>query len=110
MNQDGPRRSTRTSIPNRTLQDYDILADIMVTPDGDIVHLALFVDTRPLTYAEASKHDSWKQAMNEEIEAIERNNIWDLVHLPANKRPIAVKWIYKLKHLPDGTIAKYTWE
>ncbi|MCH79928.1 reverse transcriptase [Trifolium medium] len=45
--------------------------------------------------------------MDEEIASIEKNNTWNLVHLPANKRPIAVKWIYKLKYLPDGTIAKY---
>jgi hypothetical protein len=40
-----PRRSARTTIPNRNLQDYELLHDTMVTPDGDIVHLALFVDT-----------------------------------------------------------------
>jgi hypothetical protein len=36
--------------------------------------------------------------------------IWanrSLVHLPANKKPIAVKWIYKLKFHPDGSISKY---
>jgi histone deacetylase 1/2 len=44
--------------------------------------------------------------MNEEIASIERNNTWNLVHLPADKRPIAVKWIYKLKYHPDGKVAK----
>ncbi|CAJ2677657.1 unnamed protein product [Trifolium pratense] len=79
----------------------------MVTPDGDIVHLALFVDTEPLTYAEASKHEEWRQAMTEEIASIEKNATWSITQLPPGKKPIAVKWIYKLKHLPNGTIAKY---
>ncbi|MCI24907.1 reverse transcriptase, partial [Trifolium medium] len=30
-----------------------------------------------------------------------------LMPLPANKKPIAVKWVYKVKHFPDGTIAKH---
>ncbi|MCI23137.1 copia-type polyprotein, partial [Trifolium medium] len=101
------RRSERISIPNITLQGYDMIPDDMVTPDGDIVHLALFVDTEPLTYVEASKHDEWRQAMKEEIASIEKNHTWDLVQLPTHKKPFAVKWIYMLKHLPDGTIAKY---
>jgi hypothetical protein len=51
----------------------------MVTPDGDIVHLALFVDTEPISYAEASNHSEWREAMQDEIEAIERNHTWELV-------------------------------
>ncbi|KAK2403406.1 putative mitochondrial protein [Trifolium repens] len=102
-----PRRSARTTIPNRNLQDYDVIPDTMVTPDGDIVHLALFVDTEPIFYAEASNHHEWREAMQDEIEAIERNHIWELVKLPPHKKAIAVKWIYKIKHKPDGSIAKY---
>ncbi|PNX60317.1 retrotransposon-related protein, partial [Trifolium pratense] len=101
------RRSEVTSIPNRTLQGYERVSDDMVTPDGDIVHLTLFLDTEPLTYVEASKHEEWRQAMKEEIASIEKNETWNITQLPTGKKPIAVKWIYKLKHLPDGTIAKY---
>jgi hypothetical protein len=79
----------------------------MITPDGDIVHLALYVDTEPLTYEQATKYEEWMGAIEEEITSIEKNKTWILVHLPANKKPIAVKWIYKLKHQPDGSIAKY---
>ncbi|PNX62653.1 equilibrative nucleoside transporter 3-like protein [Trifolium pratense] len=57
------RRSERPIVPNRTMQDYERVSDDMVTPDGDIVHLALFFDTEPLTYVEASKHEKWRQAM-----------------------------------------------
>ncbi|CAJ2665360.1 unnamed protein product [Trifolium pratense] len=101
------RRSERGGIPNRNLQGYKTIPDDMITPDGDIVHFALYVDTEPLTYQQAAKYEEWRGAMEEEIASIEKNNTWNLVHLPANKRPIAVKWIYKLKYLPDGTIAKY---
>jgi hypothetical protein len=88
------RRSTRGQIPNRALQEYETISDDLVTPDGDIVHLALYVDTQPLTYEQAAKYEEWRRAMEEEIASIEKNKTWSLVHLPANKKPIAVKWIY----------------
>ncbi|PNX74917.1 hypothetical protein L195_g030846, partial [Trifolium pratense] len=42
----------------------------------------------------------------EELAAIERNNTWELVKLPHEKKAIEVKWVYKLKHNHDGSIAK----
>ncbi|KAK2438086.1 putative mitochondrial protein [Trifolium repens] len=101
------RRSTRGQIPNRALQEYETIPDDLITPDGDIVHLALYVDTQPLNYEQAAKYEEWRRAMEEEIAFIEKNKTWSLVHLPANKKPIAVKWIYKLKFHPDGSISKY---
>ena len=32
----------------------------------------------------------------------ERNHTWDLVQLPKNKKPISVKWVFKLKLDPEG--------
>ncbi|GAU12969.1 hypothetical protein TSUD_191600 [Trifolium subterraneum] len=58
-------------------------------------------------YARATKSAVWRKAMEEEIRSIERNNTWELVSLPAGKKLIAVKYVYKVKHKPDGTIAKY---
>jgi hypothetical protein len=84
-----------------------MIFDTMVTPDGDIVHLALFVDTEPISYVEASTHHEWREGMQDEIDAIERNHTWELVKLPPHKKAIVVKWIYKIKHMPDGSIAKY---
>jgi len=35
--------------------------------------------------------------MNVEIDALERNNTWELIDFPKNKNCIAIKWIYKTK-------------
>jgi len=43
----------------------------------------------------------------EELEANEKNRTWELVDLPKNKHPIDVKWVFKVKYRPDGTIAKH---
>jgi len=45
--------------------------------------------------------------MEEEIDTIKRNNTWELVELPLNKKPIALKWIYKVKVNADGEIVRH---
>ena len=35
------------------------------------------------------------------------NDVWDIVPKPENKSVVSLKWIYKIKHVPDGSIEKY---
>ena len=42
--------------------------------------------------------------MQEEIDALEKNKTWKLVEKPKDK--IGVKWVYKVKHNPDGSVQK----
>ncbi|KAG8485182.1 hypothetical protein CXB51_021375 [Gossypium anomalum] len=44
---------------------------------------------------------------NKEYKALLKNNTWDLVPLPENRRAVGCKWVFKLKHKLDGTIARY---
>ncbi|GJT63798.1 retrovirus-related pol polyprotein from transposon TNT 1-94 [Tanacetum coccineum] len=63
--------------------------------------------TEPTTYLQASKNPKWVEAMNLEIQALEKNNTWKLVPLPAGKIPIGSKWVYRIKHKANGTIERY---
>ena len=36
----------------------------------------------PLTFEEVVEDEVWEQAMNEEIEVIEKNQAWELVNVP----------------------------
>lgn len=69
--------------------------------------MALLADSEPIDLDQALKSDVWKATMLKELKAIERNSTWELVELPIQKKPIAVKWVFKVKHKPDGTIAKH---
>lgn len=71
-------------------------------------NLALFsTNSDPVTYEEAVKHEEWRNAMDQEIESIERNNTWDLTSLPSGAKKIGVKWVYKTKLNEKGKIEKY---
>ncbi|GAU23292.1 hypothetical protein TSUD_237460 [Trifolium subterraneum] len=101
------RRSTRTRFPSVRLTDHETILDNVVNDDGDLVHLAFMADVEPVNWHEALSDPNWKNAMNEEITSIEKNNTWRLVDLPAQKKIITVKWIFKIKRNPDGGIVKH---
>ena len=68
---------------------------------------ALLVDKEPESYLMAKEDAKWKQAMQDEIDALETNQTWSLTHLPPNKQAIGCKWVYKIKHKSDGSIERY---
>ena len=45
--------------------------------------------------------------MAEELTALHQTHTWDLVPLPAGKRAIGSRWIYKIKTKADGSIERY---
>ncbi|KAJ9678523.1 hypothetical protein PVL29_020646 [Vitis rotundifolia] len=58
------------------------------------------------TVTEALNHPSWKNAMLEEIRALEDNLTWKLVDLPQGKKVVGYKWIFPVKVNPGGSIAR----
>ncbi|PKI74682.1 hypothetical protein CRG98_005009 [Punica granatum] len=45
--------------------------------------------------------------MKEEIKMIEQSGTWELVDKPQDRKVIGVKWVYKTKLNPDGSVNKY---
>ena len=83
------------------------LSDIYAQDDvDDIVNLA-FLSFQPTCFEEAIKEKEWVDAMNNEIDAIERNQTWDLVNLPDDKNSIGLKWVFKTKLNERGEVDKH---
>jgi len=40
-----------------------MLLDILVTQEGDLVHLALFIKAKPMIFEEAIQDEKWSNAM-----------------------------------------------
>ncbi|XP_035539660.1 uncharacterized mitochondrial protein AtMg00810-like [Juglans regia] len=45
--------------------------------------------------------------MDDEIDALQLNNTWDIVNLPIGKKAIGSKWVYRLKYNSDGSIERH---
>ena len=89
------------------MRDYEVYKDYQITEGGDLVHLALYVGVQPINVEEALQEPQWIQAMKEELSSIKKNHTWDLVNLPKGKRPIVVKWVFKVKKNPTGEVVKH---
>ena len=67
-------------------------------------------DDEPKTVQEAlssSVSDEWMKAMNDEMESMRTNQVWDLVDLPSGHKEIGNKWVLKIKRKADGSIERY---
>ena len=60
----------------------------------------------PLDFRAASLHTEWKDAINKEIDSILKNNTWDVIDRPSHRKPIAAKWLFKIKKDTQGRINK----
>ena len=65
------------------------------------------IDTEPSCHGEATGQQVWQDAMEEEYQSILKNDVWDIVSRPEGKHVVTSKWIYKIKHVADGSVEKY---
>jgi histone deacetylase 1/2 len=61
----------------------------------------------PRTYQAAMSIPHWRQAMEQEYQALLRNDTWTLVPLPPRVNIIDSKWVFKVKKHSDGSIERY---
>ncbi|XP_033220901.1 uncharacterized mitochondrial protein AtMg00820-like [Belonocnema kinseyi] len=74
------------------------------------VPVAFLADTIPMTYEEVMASpdtEKWKQAMQEELEALKKNETWLLLKLPRGKRVIGCKWVYSIKRSANDNSIRY---
>ncbi|RVX22750.1 Retrovirus-related Pol polyprotein from transposon TNT 1-94 [Vitis vinifera] len=97
------RRSPRVSVPpNRygfpsSSSGNSISALIAALSNFDI----------PTCYSHAAKYDCWRQAMQEEIAALEANHTWDIELYPPTIVPLGCKRVYSVKVQSNGSLDRY---
>ncbi|KAE8712228.1 hypothetical protein F3Y22_tig00110260pilonHSYRG00155 [Hibiscus syriacus] len=66
-----------------------------------------FDNAIPTSIKEAMQSSEWKNVVQDEINALQKNETWSLVKLPPGRTALGCKWLFKLKHNPDGSILRY---
>jgi hypothetical protein len=78
-----------------------------LSDDEEKTNFATLFTDDPFYYEDVVKYEMWRKAMDSEIEAIEKNNTWQLMKLLARGKVIEVKWVYKTKLNEHGEIDKH---
>jgi hypothetical protein len=89
-----PKQAVRESKPLKRFCSY-------------IVMVSSIRESEPSTFEEATSRQVWREAMMEEYNSIMKNDFWEVVPRPEGKLVVTSKWLYKLKHVADGSIEKY---
>ncbi|GJS67280.1 retrovirus-related pol polyprotein from transposon TNT 1-94 [Tanacetum coccineum] len=95
--------------PARKQPQYPLFgkADFAGLTATHIAFLAnVFAHSEPHNYKQAMIDKGWVEAINKELQALEKNNTWELTTLPAGHKPITLKWVFKIKYYPDGSLDK----
>jgi hypothetical protein len=75
--------------------------------DGSIRYGNFCAIGEPEDFARSSCNSRWKQAMQDEIDALERNKTWHLVKAKKGTNLIDCKWGLKIKRETNDTIDRY---
>lgn len=68
---------------------------------------ALLATTGPASYIEALVDSRWKQVIDDEYNALLKNETWELVPFSRQQNIIDCQWVFKLESKPDGSIDRY---
>jgi hypothetical protein len=100
------QRTRRSAIPD----DYEVYT----TEDtkSDEIYMSEDIDAEgdPTTYEEAMRSENsskWVSAMEDELESMRMNKVWDLEVIPQGAKTVGCKWVYKTRHDSKGNVERY---
>nr|GFA27887.1 putative zinc finger, CCHC-type [Tanacetum cinerariifolium] len=70
-------------------------------------HSTRIVETRHAEFLENANNSGnthWREAMEDELNSMSKNDVWKLVELPKGAKPVGCKWVYKTKLDPNGNV------
>ncbi|GJS97878.1 ribonuclease H-like domain-containing protein [Tanacetum coccineum] len=112
------RRSYRQSVFSRNYNDFVVDSKVKYGIEKYVGYSKLNTENycfvtqlnknhEPNSFLEASKYPHWTDSMNQEMNALLRNETWEIVELPKGRKVIGSKWIYKIKYQSSGEIDRF---
>jgi hypothetical protein len=100
------QRLRKSAIPD----DYEVYAAKNI--ECDEIYMSEDIDTEgdSTTYEAAMRSANsykWLLAMEDELESMRMNKVWDLEVIPHGAKTVGCKWVYKTKRDSKGNIERY---
>jgi len=61
----------------------------------------------PRNVQDALNVPKWKKAILEKMNALDRNETWEIVEQPRGKKTVGCKWVFTIKFKSDGSLERY---
>jgi hypothetical protein len=103
-----PSHPMRTRSKNAIHKPKSLPPDFLAKPPPKaFVSTTGPLEVEPTCFTLASKSPHWRAAMNAEFTALMHNGTWSLVPPKPNMNLVGCKWVFRIKHKPDGSIERY---
>lgn len=103
--QDTSPRIERELRNRQTLKRPDRYKDYVDIEDAFVAESYERCSYREAMECEAAAE--WKKAMREELEALSKNHVWNLIEAPTGQAVVDNKWTFKLKRLGNGNVHRH---
>ncbi|GJX28346.1 ribonuclease H-like domain-containing protein [Tanacetum coccineum] len=100
---------TRTANPN-PVSVHPMVTRFRVGTNRPTQRLNLHVSSispLPKSYNDAFNDPNWQNAMCDEYNVLIKNKTWTIVPQPADTNTVRCMWLFRHKHLANGTLCRY---
>ena len=104
-----PSRSSSQAGRGQTSRYDDYIRSDQLDNDDAFLG-AVLLPEEPSSYKEAMSFPAslkWEEAMKEEMDSLKHNGTWELMDLPAGRKAVRCKWVYRLKFNAAGEPYRY---
>ncbi|KAI5350901.1 hypothetical protein L3X38_003792 [Prunus dulcis] len=91
--------------PPYPIENYISTANVSLSHAAFVSNISKYC--KPSSFEEANSQSVWRDAMREELQALDENCTWSIVKLPQGKRAVGCKWVYKTKFKSDGSLERH---
>ena len=92
------QRERRSALPD----DYVVYSGEVDYDIREVIDPVTFLDD-----VHSPQYDKWNIAMKKEMLSMANNDVWELVEMPENFKPIGCKWVFKTKKDAKGKIERF---
>jgi hypothetical protein len=103
----GSSAASGSPVPTCHTRAQHGISEATIYTDCTTRYAFTFMTGEPETLEEAFEDDNWRQAMDNEIQALHKNKTWYLVPPLGKVNVIDYKWVYKVKKKLDDSIDRY---
>jgi hypothetical protein len=73
-------------------------------------NLSVLLIAEPKSYQQAKvspQWSDWKKAMDDELNSLKENDVWDVIPKPVGRKIVASSWVVQSKENAQGEVKRY---